>query len=106
MDRANARRLNESLPASAIVVDIGGGASVFPRADYVIDFCPFTVRNSLGSVGDIPVRYNAERWTQLDLCAREPWPFPDKHFDFAVCSHVLEDVRDPIWVCSEISRVA
>jgi hypothetical protein len=23
-----------------------------------------------------------------------------------VCSHLLEDVRDPIWVCSELSRVA
>jgi hypothetical protein len=23
-----------------------------------------------------------------------------------VCSHVLEDVRDPVWVCSEMSRIA
>ena len=43
---------------------------------------------------------------QLDLCARKRWPFEDKQFDFALCTHVLEDLRDPIWVCSEISRIA
>jgi hypothetical protein len=31
--------------------------------------------------------------------------FEDRQFDFVVCSHTLEDVRDPIWVCSELSRV-
>jgi hypothetical protein len=40
------------------------------------------------------------------MCDREPWPFAGDRFDFAVCSHTLEDVRDPIWVCSELSRVA
>jgi hypothetical protein len=41
-----------------------------------------------------------------DICAREPWPFADDRFDFAICSHTLEDVRDPIWVCQELQRVA
>jgi hypothetical protein len=41
-----------------------------------------------------------------DICDREPWPFADDQFDFAVCSHTLEDVRDPIWVCAELQRVA
>jgi ubiquinone/menaquinone biosynthesis C-methylase UbiE len=33
------------------------------------------------------------------------WPFSDKSFDFIVCSHLLEDVRDPISVCRELCRV-
>ena len=43
---------------------------------------------------------------QRDICDREPWPFADGQFDFAVCSHTLEDVRDPVWVCAELQRVA
>ena len=43
---------------------------------------------------------------QRDICDREPWPFADNQLDFVVCSHTLEDVRDPIWVCSELNRVA
>jgi hypothetical protein len=35
-----------------------------------------------------------------------PWPYADRYFDYVTCSHLLEDVRDPIWVCSELQRVA
>lgn len=106
MDLANAIRLNATLPPSAVVVDVGGGGSVFPRANYVIDLCPFEKRNPLGELSSIPARYSAETWIQKDLCERTPWPFPDKFFDYATCSHVLEDVRDPIWICSEINRIS
>lgn len=40
------------------------------------------------------------------MCDCEPWPFEDDRFDFAVCSQTLEDLRDPVWVCSELSRMA
>lgn len=35
-----------------------------------------------------------------------PYPFPDKHFDFLICSHVLEHLQDPVRTCSEFSRIA
>src|SRR6059058_1636046 len=51
-------------------------------------------------------RFSADTWVVRDMCAREPWPFADAQFDFAICSHTLEDIRDPIWVCQELQRVA
>jgi hypothetical protein len=97
---------NGIIPSDALVVDIGGGANPYPRADYVIDGLDFDARGALRKGGAVEERVTKERWVKLDLCDRTPWPFPDKYFDYATCTHVLEDVRDPIWVCSEIMRIA
>ena len=111
MDIKNARRLLETIPENAKVIDVGGGAAPFPRADYVIDALSYGELGG-GSDGnihkqlDVPPRYSAERWIQADLCDHSPWPIADKSFDFAICSHLLEDIRDPIWVCSELRRIA
>jgi len=111
LDLTNARRLLSEIPESAKVIDIGGGAAPFPRADYVIDAMPYQSRGS-GSDGNIDrqlqiePRYSADTWIQADLCSHKPWPIEDKAFDFAICSHLLEDIRDPIWVCSEMQRIA
>jgi hypothetical protein len=111
MDIDNARRLLKTIPDDAKVIDVGGGAAPFPRADYVIDAMPYE-KLGTGSDGNIhqrlgiEPRYCAERWIQTDLCDRRPWPIADKSFDFAICSHLLEDIRDPIWVCSELRRIA
>jgi hypothetical protein len=75
------------LPADGLVLDVGGAAKPLARADVVMDVLPGA---------DV----------RRDVCDREPWPFDDGQFDFAVCSHTLEDVRDPIWVCAELQRVA
>jgi hypothetical protein len=111
MNLEGARRLLSGIPEGANVVDVGGGAAPFPRADHVIDALPIESAG-LGSDGNshqalnATPRYNRERWTQLDLCDRRAWPFADKTFDFAICSHLLEDVRDPTWICSELRRIA
>ena len=101
-----AKRLSESLPADARVLDVGGGARPFPRADWVIDALPYGQRAGLGRLDASQEHFGPDTWVQWDLCARQPWPFDDGYFDYAVCSHLLEDVRDPIWVCSELNRVA
>jgi hypothetical protein len=51
-------------------------------------------------------RFSEDTWSRFDICAAEPWPFADRQFDFVVCAHTLEDVRDPIRVCGELARVA
>jgi hypothetical protein len=53
-----------------------------------------------------PERFTRETWIQRDVCDRRPYPFGDNEIDFVICSQLLEDVRDPLWVCSELIRVA
>ena len=95
------------------VLDVGGWARCFNRADYVIDKFPYETRGAhyggtlgLGPQGGGVERFSSGTWVARDLCDREPWPFPDHYFDYCTCSHTLEDIRDPLWVCSEMRRVA
>ena len=96
----------QALPADARVLDVGGWACPLSRADAVLDLMPYATRGLYGWAGDPGAeRFSAETWVQHDICAREPFPFADDAFDLVVCSHTLEDVRDPVWVASELSRV-
>ncbi len=108
MNPEQALHIESILPDDALVIDVGGGAAASPRADWIIDALPFEQSGKLLKREDTTRqhRYRRETWVQFDLCSRQQWPFADKQFDFAICSHVLEDVRDPIWICNELSRVA
>jgi hypothetical protein len=103
---ASLERILREVPDEARVLDVGGWARPLNRADWVLDLLPYETRGMLGADGPGPERFSAGTWVVRDVCDREPWPFEDGRFDFAVCSHTLEDVRDPIWVCEELSRVA
>jgi len=99
--------LHERVDESATVLDVGGWARPLARADWVLDLMPYESRGMLGHDGDPrQERFSLDTWITRDLCDRKPWPFSDGQFDFAVCSHTLEDLRDPVWVCSELQRVA
>lgn len=88
------------------VLDLGGAADVFPRADVVIDALPWE-RRTPSRLADVPERFTRDSWVVGDVCDRAVWKrFGDKSFDFVVCSHILEDVRDPIFLCSQLVRVA
>jgi hypothetical protein len=100
------RQILSMLDEDALVLDVGGWASPLARADWVIDLMPYETRGLYGERDPDPERFTPESWVQLDVCDRAPWPFGDAQFDFAVCSHTLEDVRDPVWVCAELARVA
>jgi hypothetical protein len=99
-------RMLEELPDDALVLDVGGAMKPFNRADWIMDALPYEQRGELGVVGPAEERFSAATWVRRDFCDREPWPFEDDQFDFAICSHTLEDVRDPVWMCSELERVA
>ncbi len=91
----------ENLPR---VLDVGGCASPLNTATHMIDCLPYEDAGA-PLVEGAPIRLRADGWTVADVCAA-PWPFPDGFFDFAFCSHLLEDVRDPMHVCRELARVA
>lgn len=97
----------EALPDAATVLDVGGWACPLARADVVLDLMPHATRGLYGWNGDRAAeRFTADTWLEHDICSRTPFPFEDDAFDVVVCSHTLEDVRDPVWVASELSRVA
>jgi hypothetical protein len=95
-----------------VVLDVGGWACPFNRANVIIDAEPYETRGYYRTVG-LPASQGGERehfdrssWIRRDLCAADPWPLADKSIDFAICSHTLEDLRDPLAVCRELVRVA
>jgi len=108
MFEENAQRILDRLRPEDRVLDIGGWARPFNRADYVLDQEPYETRGYYGlpAQGGGPERFTRETWIQRDICSREPFPFADKELDFVICSHTLEDIRDPLWVCSEMARIA
>jgi methyltransferase family protein len=102
----NRTKILRELSDDDLVLDVGGWAHPLSRADWVLDLMPYETRGLYGESDPEPERFTSETWVVRDMCDHEPWPFADEQFDFAICSHTLEDVRDPIWVCSELNRVA
>ena len=105
MLRANADKILSLVRPTDVVVDVGGWAQPFTRADYVIDLMPYETRGVFGRLGPPEERFSKKTWIQLDICT-DRFPFEDKSVDFLICAHTLEDIRDPIRVCREFVRVA
>src|SRR5690606_8311489 len=106
MLRSNADRICAELGPNDRVLDIGGWYQPFNRADVVVDLLPYETRGTGGHRGTGEERFTAATWIQHDVCSRQPLPFRDREFDFVTCAHVLEDIRDPVWLCAELMRVA
>jgi len=91
------------------VLDVGGGAAPWHAADHIIDILPFSssrlAANAWGGVAPCQQEdWPEESYKQFDLCCGKPWPFRDKAFDLGLCSHCVEDLRDPIPVVAEMVR--
>jgi len=96
------------------VLDLGGGRHPLPYATHVIDLSPYSqykVNKDLPSQRlesldpNFEPRFTNKTWLVHDVC-EDKLPFEDNFFDFCFCSHLLEDIRDPINACKEIIRVS
>ncbi len=88
------------------ILDIGGWFAPCRQATHMVDIMPFETMNRAGAYGYGDIRVTKENYHQLDLGEIDRLPFGDKEFDFVVCRHTLEDIKDPIKVSREIVRVA
>jgi hypothetical protein len=102
--RSNLPRLCELAARAPRVLDVGGWHDPFNLATHVIDINPYLTRGAPLDPQNA-ARFSAATWQETDICCA-PWAYSDKFFDFAFCSHTLEDVRDPLVVLQELSRVA
>lgn len=111
MYEPNVDRILQMLSPADVVLDVGGWACPFNRTNFVLDAEPYATRGFYRTFGGPAFQggehevFTSATWLQRDLCERTPFPFADKAVDFVICSHTLEDLRDPLWVCSEIQRV-
>lgn len=98
-------KLLEYIPRGARVLDLGGWERVFPRANVVVDLLPYETRKYVDK--EIPEHFTSDDWILEDFCSPSFWSaIPDKSFDFVTIGHTLEDIRDPLFVCSQMIRCA
>jgi hypothetical protein len=100
-----AKKVLDLIQPNDLVLDIGGASEVFPRANAVVDILPYEERTP-GQLSDMPEQFTRDTWFVGDICTEGVWEnFSDKQFDFVICSHTLEDIRDPLFVCQQMNRI-
>jgi SAM-dependent methyltransferase len=78
------------------VLDIGSGGDPFPYATVLADRYLEPTRHRT-------LEFESHNGPVV-ICDISALPFPDHHFDYIVCAHVLEHVEDPILACNELQR--
>lgn len=90
------------------ILDVGGAMKPLVFATHVIDMLSYSNRAWYGHIPDAAgrgaERFSEETWLVHDLC-EVPWPYEDNEFDVVWCTQTIEDIRDPIAVLGELSRI-
>lgn len=84
------------------VVDVGGsyvGWSV-PIVDAIIDF-----NDCVGLPSHI-IHFKCDITNHVDWTVILEYVFRMGKFDFCICTHTLEDIMNPVFVCQQIMRIA
>jgi FkbM family methyltransferase len=92
---------NKKLNRKFTVVDIGGSVNGWSKdiVDAIIDFCPHASTNNIV-------------FFQCDITHPNSWKkilsYVKKHgkFSFSICTHTLEDIMNPGYVCEQISEIS
>ncbi len=110
----NLNRIKDITLGMERVLDLGGGRHPLPYATHVVDLSPYSQYNLNQKLPshrqesldpNFKPRFSDSTWFIHDVC-EDKLPFEDNFFDFSFCSHLLEDIRDPIKACKELIRVS
>jgi hypothetical protein len=82
------------------VLDVGGGANAWAdrAVDAYVDIVPFATDREL-FLGDV---CQPAVWDEVAAAVERR----GRRFDFSICTHVFEDVRDPLFVARQLERVS
>lgn len=93
----------KSISSNDRVLEVGPGATPFPRADVLLDRIFLDQGEAKKQRGGLDSDGKGKTIFYYD---GDRFPFKDKEFDYVVCSHVIEHVADVEFFVSELSRVA
>src|ERR1700730_4972332 len=101
MLQKNSNTVMDRIKSTDVVLDIGGWAHPFNRANYVLDQEPyesrgyynrtFDKRKPILTIGGTSEFFTKKTWIQRDICDPAPFPFKNREIDYVICSHTLED---------------
>ena len=93
-----------SLAGATRILEIGPGATPFPRATHYLELRIDTEEERIRQRGNI-AQAPAFNGKPLKFYDGGPFPFEDGAFDYVIASHVIEHVEDPEFFAREVFRV-